>query len=375
MWRVALRMLLGDKPKYLALVCGLSFAVLLMSQQGAFFLGLMLRATGPLQNVEQPDLWVADPYVRYISETRFLSDDDLNRVRSVPGVLWAEPFFSVRTNAELPSGNFRAVNLVGIDRSTMVGQPPEVTAGRLEDLRIPDAVLIEETARAKLEDVRIGEALKLNDRRAVVVGYCRAKPGFDSPAVIYTSYANAIRFTPLGRKNLSYILVKVRPEADVRRVQRAIDGIPDVKAFTRQEMIDVTVHFIMSETGIGINFGFTVLLGMIVGLAVSSAIFYQFTMENSRNYAVLKAMGAKRWTLIGMVTLQAAWLGMIGFGIGVGLTAVFTLKSREPGMELAAFLPWQLFLGTFVGTFACISLGSFLSLRRVLTLEPAVVFK
>ncbi len=375
MWRVALRMLLGDRPKYLALVCGLSFAVLLMSQQGAFFLGLMLRATGPLQNVEQPDLWVADPYVRYISETRFLSDDDLNRVRSVNGVLWAEPFFSVRTNAELPSGNFRAVNLVGIDRSTMVGQPPEVTAGRLHDLRIPDAVLVEETARAKLENVRIGETLKLNDRRAVVVGYCRAKPGFDSPAVIYTSYANAIRFTPLGRKNLSYILVKVRPDADARAVQAAISRIPDVKAFTRQEMIDVTVNFIMKETGIGINFGFTVLLGMVVGLALSSAIFYQFTMENSRHYALLKALGASRRTLLSMVLLQAAWLGLIGFGIGVGLTALFTLKSREPGMELAAFLPWQLVVGTFVGTFACISLGSLLSLRKVLALDPAVVFK
>ncbi len=368
-------MLLGDRPKYLALVCGLSFAVLLMSQQGAFFLGLMLRATGPLQNVEQPDFWVADPHVRYISETRFLSDDDLNRVRSVPGVLWAEPFFTVRTNAELPSGSFRAVNLVGIDRSTMVGQPPEVTAGRLEDLRIPDAVLVEETARAKLENVKIGETLKLNDRRAVVVGYCRAKPGFDSPAVIYTSYANAIRFTPLGRKNLSYILVKVRPDADARAVQAAIDRIPDVKAFTRQEMIDVTVNFIMKETGIGINFGFTVLLGMVVGLALSSAIFYQFTMENSRHYALLKALGTSHRTLVGMVLLQAAWLGLIGFGVGVGLTAVFTLKSREPGMELAAFLPWQLFVGTFVGTFACISLGSLMSLRHVLALDTAVVFK
>ncbi len=375
MWRVALRMLLGDRPKYVALICGLGFSVLLMSQQGAFFLGLMLRATGPLQNVEQPDLWVADPFVRYISETRFLSDDELSRVRSVPGVLWAEPFFSVRTNAELPSGNFRAVNLVGIDRSTMVGQPPVVTAGRLEDLRIPDAVLIDETSRAKLEDVKIGDTLKLNDRRAVVVGYCRAKPGFDSPAVIYTSYANAVRFTPLGRKNLSYILVKVRPDADPLAVQAAIDRIPDVKAFTRAEMIAVTVRFILKETGIGINFGFTVLLGIVVGLSVSSAIFYQFTTENSRNYAVLKAMGARRATLIGMVLLQGLWVGLIGFGIGVGFTAVFTLKSRQPGMELAAFLPWQLFLGTLVGTFVCISIGSLLSLRRVLTLEPAMVFK
>ena len=90
MLRVALRMLFGDRAKYLSLALGLAFAVLLITQQGSIFLGLMLRATGPLQNVSQPDLWVTDPFVKWVSETRALSDADLNRVRSVPGVAWAE---------------------------------------------------------------------------------------------------------------------------------------------------------------------------------------------------------------------------------------------------------------------------------------------
>ncbi|MCW5765073.1 MAG: ABC transporter permease [Phycisphaeraceae bacterium] len=375
MWRIALRMLLGDRPKYLALVCGLGFAVLLISQQAAIFMGLLIRATGPLQNVAQPDLWVANKFVRYVSETRALSDEDLSRVRSTPGVLWAEPFFSSRVQCDLPSGNSRYIQLVGIDRTTMVGQPPVVTEGRLEDLRIEGAVLVEESARSKLENVRIGDTLKLNDRRAIVVGYCRAKPGFDSPAVVYTTYANCLRFVPLGRNAMTYVLVKVRPGADVRRVQEEIGRLPDVAAFTHAEMTDRTVRFILIETGIGINFGITVLLGLIVGLAVSGAIFYQFTMENSRNYAVLKAMGARRGALIGMVLLQAVWVGLIGYGVGVGCTALFTLQSRQPGMELAAYFPWQLLVGSLVGMILCISVGSLLSLRRVLRLEPAVVFK
>ena len=106
MARIALRMLLGDRGKYLSLVFGLSFAVLLIAQQGAIFLGLMLRATGPLQNVGQADLWVADPHTRYIGEIRALNDEDLQRVRSVPGVRWAEPFFTARATAELTNGRF-----------------------------------------------------------------------------------------------------------------------------------------------------------------------------------------------------------------------------------------------------------------------------
>jgi putative ABC transport system permease protein len=375
MWRVALRMLLGDRPKYLSLVCGLGFAVLLISQQGAIFLGLLTRSTGPLQNVTQPDLWVADPWVRWISETRNLSEADLNRVRSVPGVEWAEPFFNARATCDLPGGNIRFVNIVGIDRTTMIGQPPEVTEGRLEDLRIPDAVLVEESARPKLEGIGVGDELKLNDRRAVVVGFCRAKPGFDSPALIYTTFENAVRFVPLGRNTISFILVRVKEGYEHAAVQAAISALPDLKAFTTEEIRRRSVDFILRETGIGINFGITVLLGVVIGLAVSAAIFYQFTSENLRNYAVLKAMGTKKPALIGMVFLQATWAGLVGFGIGVGVTSVFSLMSREPGTELAVIFPWWIMLGSFVGMILCVSLGAVLSLQKVLRLEPAVVFK
>jgi putative ABC transport system permease protein len=375
MRRIAIRMLLGDKSKYLSLVFGLAFAVLLITQQGSIFLGLMLRATGPLQNISQPDLWVTDPYVKWISETRALSDEDLNRVRSVPGVAWAEPFFTLRANAELPDGNFRNVNIVGISRTTMVGRPPEILVGRLEDLKIPDAILVEQTAREKLGGVNMGDTLKLNDRRAVVVGFVRAKSGFDSPAIIYTTYENAITYVPLGRNKLSYILVGTRPEADPGQVQAAIDRLPDLAAFTPDQMRLKTVRFIMSETGIGINFGITVFLGFIVGLVVSAAIFYQFTLDNIRNFAVFKAMGARRHTLVAMILLQALTVGLVGFGIGVGGAGLFSLAGRKPGAELATYFPWPLMIGALVSMLLCISLGSLLSLQRVLRLEPAVVFK
>jgi putative ABC transport system permease protein len=221
----------------------------------------------------------------------------------------------------------------------------------------------------------VGDVLKLNDRRAVVVGFCRAKPGFDSPALLYTTFENAVRFVPLGRNAISFILVKVKPGHEHAEVQAAISRLPDLKAFTTEEIRQRSVDFILKETGIGINFGITVLLGVVIGLAVSAAIFYQFTSENLRNYAVLKAMGAKKPALIGMVFLQASWAGLIGFGVGVGITSIFSLLSRKPGTELAVIFPWWIMLGSFVGMILCVSLGAILSLQKVLRLEPAVVFK
>src|SRR5690606_15628367 len=153
MMRIALKMLVGDTSRYLALVLGLSFAVLLIAQQGAIFMGLMLRATGFMQNIHRPDLWVADPATEYVGDIRPIPERTLYRVRSVTGVAWAEPFFAARANVELPSGAYRTAQLIGIDRTTLVGQPPKMLAGRIEDLRIPDAVIVEDSARERLGGV------------------------------------------------------------------------------------------------------------------------------------------------------------------------------------------------------------------------------
>lgn len=368
-------MLTRDTGKYLALVVGLTFATLLITQQGSIFLGLIKRSTGVLQNVGQPDLWVCDPRVQTVLEIRNMSDRDFARVRTVPGVGWAEPFFSTRAVVELTDGSYKTAQLIGVDRSTLIGQPPEMVEGRLEDLRAPDAILVDDSSRRRLAHPKVGDTLKLNDKRAVVVGFCRAKLGFDSNAMLYTTYDNARRFTPLGRDQIPYILVKVQPGAEVSAVAASIRERTGLGAWTRNEMEWLSTKFILTQTGIGINFGTTVLLGFIVGLAVTAAIFYQFTLENLKHFAVLKAMGTRTSVLVRMVMLQAITVGAIGFGIGAGLAGLFSLQGRRPGAELAPYLPWQLLLVCLAGMLVCITVGSLLSIRKVIRLEPAVVFK
>lgn len=373
--RIAVKMLLGDKAKYLSLVFGLAFAVLLITQQGSIFLGLMLRATGILQNIAQPDLWISDPHIEYVGDIRPLDDHMLYRVRSVPGIAWASPLFATRARVDLPSGRHKTVQLLGIDRSTLIGQPPLMLEGRLEDLRRPDAVIVEESSVRKLGGVGMGDVLKLNDRRAVIVGICRAKMGFESNVTMYTTYDNALKFTPVGREKMSFILAGVKEGVDVAEVQAAINAIPDLAAFTHEQISNRTIDFILKETGIGINFGLTVALGFIVGLVICAATFYQFTLENLRHFAVLKAIGARTSTLVRMIVLQALIVGVIGYGIGVGIAGAFSLMGRKPGAELAVYFPWQLMVGALVSMVLTVCVGSLLSLRRVVTLEPAVVFK
>ncbi|MCC6427269.1 MAG: ABC transporter permease [Phycisphaerales bacterium] len=374
MLRIALKMLFGDRTKYAILVLGIAFATLLINQQGGIFLGLLTRATGPLQNVHQPDLWVSDPGVRFIAEYRPLSDQKLNRVRSVPGVMWAEPLVNNWAVVELPDGRFEKVNIIGLPRTSMVGQPAEITAGSIDDLRMPGAVIIEEGSLPRLGDVKIGDALKLNDRRAVVVGYCRAKKGFESNLLMYASIDNTLAFVPATRKHISYIMVKCQSPEVVRDVQARIGEIGDVRAFTPDEMAMRTIEYILKQTGIGVNFGITIVLGFVVGVLLSAAVFYQFTVENLKQFAVLKALGVSGRRLGMMVLLQAGVVGIIGYGVGVGGASVFTIVTRKLTAELDAMLPWQLLAGSLAAMMVCIVLASILSLRRVVRVAPGMVF-
>ena len=367
-------MLFADKLKYIVLVCGLAFAVLLITQQCAIFLGILIRATGPLQNIGQADIWVAGEHTYYIDMVRPMSDRDLYRVRAASGVLWAEPFFFFNSIVQLPDGRFTVVQVLGVDRQTMIGRPPTILSGRLEDLRIPDAVMLDKVGRWRLKDVQVGDTLRLNDRRATVVGFCNAKKELLSKALLYTTYDNAMRFVPLGRQRMTYILVKAKPGRDIEEVAQQISKLDGIHGWTADQMRWRNIDFILRDTSIGLNFAIMVGLGTFVGLVVSMSTFNQFTSDNLAHYAVIKAMGARSRTLIGMVVMQAMTVGLIGYGLGIGLAAIFTRTVRNQANELVAYIPWQLLVIALVPMLLCVSLGAFVALRRVLRLDPATVF-
>ncbi len=90
---IALKMLVGDRPKFYGIVMGLTFAALLITQQGSIFCGLMLRTAAQITDITGADLWVMDPNVRFIDDVKPMSENNLYRVRGVEGVRWAVPLY------------------------------------------------------------------------------------------------------------------------------------------------------------------------------------------------------------------------------------------------------------------------------------------
>jgi putative ABC transport system permease protein len=136
----------------------------------------------------------------------------------------------------------------------------------------------------------------------------------------------------------------------------------------------MTWNWFFDYTGIPINFGISVLLGFLVGLAVAGKTFYNFILENIRSIGTLMAMGTAPDVLLRMVLIQAAFSGTIGYGIGLGLAAACGLWLRQQG-TLAFVLSWPLIIDSAiaVGFISLVSAGS--AAWRLRRLEPAIVFR
>lgn len=57
---IALKILMGDRAKYLGLIFGVTFATLLMAQQVSIFISLMARTASAIYAVSEADIWVMD---------------------------------------------------------------------------------------------------------------------------------------------------------------------------------------------------------------------------------------------------------------------------------------------------------------------------
>jgi putative ABC transport system permease protein len=378
---IALRMLTGDRVKYYGLIFGIAFSTLLIAQQSTLFVNLMLRASAAVWDVSDADIWVMDQKAQTVEATRPLPSTDLYRVRGVPGVAWAVPMLRQGATVRTPQGTLELVSVVGLDDATLIGLPRRIVHGRLSDLQAPDAIFIDEVGAHKLfkdltTDQIIGQEIELNDQRAVIRGVVDANPSFTSGVLLYTQYSRALNYVPGTRNRLTFILARAAPGEDPEAVAARIEQATGLKARRQGDFALETIYYVAANTGIPINFGITVLLGFIVGVAIVGLTFSLFIRDNIKQFGALKAIGVTNGKIRGMVSLQAAWIGAIGYSIGIGFASLFIIMGSKNSDAFKGFYtPWQILLIVAVAVLLMVFGTGFVALRKVLKTEPAEVFR
>jgi putative ABC transport system permease protein len=375
---VALRMLTGDRAKYFGLVFAIAFCTFLLENQTSIFAGIMKRTGHQILDVTDAEIWVMDPRTEYFEQTKALKETDLTRVRGVEGVEWAVRLFKGNPVARTPEGRFASTFCLGLDDATLTGAPRRMVLGSWERLKEPDTVVLDRAGYVLLfpgEPLRIGRRLDLNDHEVTVVGISEASAPFVSFPVMHARYTSAVKFQGRQRTELSYVLVRPKPGVRPDVLCRRIEESTGLRARTTWEFVWDCIRYYLKNTGIPVNFGITIGVALVVGTVVAGQTFYLFTVENLRQFGALKAIGVTNGRLTGMVLLQAFSVGLLGFALGTGMAAVFFTLSLNGLATRGIVLMWESVALTGACVFLVVLIASVLSIRRVIVLEPATVFR
>lgn len=319
-----------------------------------------------------------DPVSRTTDVKYEMAATALDQVRSVPGVEWAVPHLRATAAVRGSNGDLEGVTIIGVDDASLIGLPKDMLRGSKQLLTSPNAVIIDDYGAIKMfkgEIDPVGQRLELNDQRAIILGVADAIPTFTSQVTLFTKYSNALNFVPGTRNRQSFVLAGVTKGEDPRQVAERITRQTGWKAVARDDFAQAGVDFIIQNTGIPTNFGITVVLGFVVGVAIVGLTFSLFIRDNIKQFGALKAIGVTNSKIVRMVAVQAALVGLIGYALGVlGTIGFLAAFSGNPFFK-GFYIPWQVPLISFTSVIVILGLTGWLALRTVMNTEPASVFR
>jgi putative ABC transport system permease protein len=372
--KLAYKLLVNDRAKFVTLLVGITFSVLLMIMMLSMFAGVLNRASATVINIGAR-IWVMDPAVNTVANTIGLPDYTLDAVRSMRGVKYAVPLFSGGALVKLENGLYQPVTVLGLDDTSLFGRP-EMSDGHIEDIYAENSfIVVHDSEFAKLGNPTRGTTFELNDHRGVIVGTARVTTSslFGIPT-LYTTYYRAIQYIPNPRFTISYVLVEPKRAEDIPLIQQQVERLGYL-ALTREQFEQRISDFYKYQTGLGINLLLMTSISFIVGLSISGQTFYTFILENLDKFGALKAIGTSSRVLVLMILFQATFTALTGYGLGIGFsTLAMTLaKLRLP--DYAAMLTYRILLMALGMVLLIASFSSYVGVRRVLRIEPFDIFR
>lgn len=366
---IARRNIFAEKGRLFISVGGVAFAVLLILVLWGLYRGWNRALTLYIENVPA-DLWVVQEGSRadMFHSVSLIPRDVQSQLAKVPGVQEVHPFVG-RSVAFSWKGDTVTTYLVGYEPGSGLAGPRRIIKGKADPG--PGEVIIDKVF-SRNKGIKIGDKLPVGGRELEVVGIAEGGNMF----LYQFSFLRRDEAESLLRMTgfANYYLIRLeKGQSTAQAIDEIKASVPGVKAFTRAQFAENN-RALVSEAFLPIIL-VLVLIGFAVGTVVIALTIYTATMEKSREYGVLKAIGATNRNLYGIVLEQSLISSVLGYVVGVFLSfivigiagqlvPVFTTDIRA--VDLAGVLVMALLMG---------AAASYFPLSRLVRVDPALVFR
>lgn len=363
---VARRNLLAEKGRFAISVAGVGVAILLILIVLALYRGW--SRTGSILADMPGDIWVVqrgtvDPF----HSASILPKSQLAGLDAIPGVAAATPVLARRMMFETADGE-ASIYILALDASrSQAGPSPDASnyfppKGQINI----DRVLQRKTGLASGSQSEIGGL-------QVTVGQVAPNQGEAFVQFVFAEFSDAQQmFGVEGAVNFE--ILSLSPGADAAAVIRAVGELdPRLQAFTREEFAH-SVRKEIDDSFLPIIAILTV-IGFTVGAAVVGLTIYTATIERTREFGVMKAVGASGAYLYRIVFTQSLILTLTGFALGTGAAIGVARLATQAVPDFATEFRLSDVV-TVLGVTGLMALvASFIPIRRVLAVDPASVFR
>lgn len=370
---LAWRNLTHDQSRFAVTLIGIAFAVILIAIQLGLFKGFSEITTMVIRH-NRADIWIVNKGARNFEITVPLTDRELYIAKSTAGVADAEGLVAQFAAWRRPDGGNEGVFLLGYNLNSTVTGVWGLTEGNSSSLRLPSAVIVDRLYLEKLGIQGRGDVIEIAGHRARIVALTEGVRSFTTSPLVFTSARTAQDMAGLRPDEWSYVLVTVEPGAKPSQVRDALrSALTDADVYLSDELAERTNHYWTYTTGAGASVLLSAMLGVVVGVVIVAQVLYATTIDHLTEFGTLRAMGAPEGFIYRVILEQATISAALGHTIGMTIAMPVAALSRHGPVLVSLTL--ELAVALFSLTLVMCVTAALISIRKVLTLDPVMVFQ
>jgi putative ABC transport system permease protein len=358
--------LLHEKSKIALSIGGVTLGVLLIFTTVGLYNGINTVVENMVLK-GGADLWITSRGSSGSLHSPSLLPAGLENALDIDGVREVAPLIRIPVATDLGRGK-TLVYVNGYDTESGLGGPWKVTEGA----STPGAgEMIVDRVLAERNGIGIGDELTIEERSFRVVGISD-ETFIMIASLVFVTLEDARAFLPADLTN--FYLVSVDSPSRIADVAQTMEeALPGISVSTSEtnaaEAKDETVGGFLPVILV------LSAIGVLVGVLVVGLLVYTLTIEKSREYGIVKAVGASNLYLYRIVLAQAVVVAVLGFVTGAALSVPAISLMRRLVPEFVVIITPEMVLWVFLVFLVTGALASLVPVRRLSRIDPAMVFK